>query len=227
MVLLSLKYHIHKYRRNFEMILPKELTDILNDAKKELLSHPKGEMILPIRKSIWKLLGFYNIDTNNKAIPTVGLKRRTKLAVICVKKVIHIWNEALPDDKRPLELIDEAEKYINGNSDFEAIQKQIGRFPTDLENLNCEEKYQNAVSVGFASLRAASIALHDERFIILGKDNALDDDYDPFSWDASYFAALTYSGSGPWDNSNVAKRQEFWLWYIDKAIPEAYVAFSE
>jgi hypothetical protein len=62
--------------------------------------------------------------------------------------------------------------------------------------------------------------------MILGKYTNLDDDYDPFSWDTSYYTAIAYSGSDPWDNADIEKRREFWMWYINEAVPKVYLAFQ-
>ncbi|AEV68243.1 Imm5 family immunity protein [Acetivibrio clariflavus] len=209
------------------MGIPQSLINIIEIAKKEILFNEKGELILPMRIKIWKALGPYKIDSNNRAILTVGLKRRVKLASMCVEKNIDIWNSVLADDQRPLIMLEIVEDYIRGNVDYDFVQKQIGRFTTDLENLSCDERYNNASLVGFAALRTVSLALRDEKLMISGKDNLLDDDYDAYSWDASFYSALAYSGSGSWDNANIAERREFWLWYIEEAVPKAFISYQE
>lgn len=84
-----------------------------------------------------------------------------------------------------------------------------------------------AAAVGSASISVVSLASKDEVCFVYGDSSKLDEDFDPYSWDASYYSAIAYSGSGPWDNKNVEKRREFWLWYIEKAVAEAYMSYQE
>lgn len=209
-------------------MISKELNNILEEAKNKILSHHKGELTLPIRKSIWKMFGGCEFKAEHKALPTIGLKRRVKLATICVKKIIDIWNKVAANDKRPLEMLEVSEKYIEGSVDYEFVSKQLNNFMNDLINLGSDESYFKAALVGFAATHTVSIALSDERLMVYGDDSDLDDDYDPESWDTSYYTSLAYTDNEPWDeNSNVEKRREFWLWYITEAVPQAYMAYNE
>lgn len=208
------------------MTLPKELTNILELAKNELMLHPRGELILPIRRHIWESFGEFEFESKYRALPTTGLKRRVKLASLCVNKVLDIWKKVSQDDN-PIKMLSIAEQYINFKIDYDTAINKLGSFPDTLINLASDEKFYYVVEVGFASTYTVKIALRDEDLLVYGDDTELDDNYDSFSWDASYYAAIAYSGSGPWDNTNIDKRREFWLWYINEAVPEAYKYFTD
>jgi len=207
------------------MNLTQELINVLELSRKGVLVHPKGELILPLRRKVWETFGTFEINEKYRAVSTIGLKRRLKLAIMCVEKVMNIWNEAFPNDARSTRCIQLANEYIEKKTDYESIWNEMSKFITDLDNLGGEEKYYFAVPVGRAAISLLNIAIKDENILVYGNDNKLDSDYDAYDWDTSFCVALSYSGSGPWDNTNIEKRQEFWIWYIQKAVPEAYMAY--
>lgn len=198
----------------------------MNEAENMIELNVRGELVLPIRKKIWRSFGSYQSNPDSDNI-TVGLKRRTRLAILCVKKVISIWEKVADDDDRPLEMIDLAERYIEGSINYSYIYKRWNDFVTDLIYLASDEAFLYAAEVVFASTKAVGIVLKDEELIRYEKDTQLDENLDSFTWDASYFSAIAYSGSGPWDNTNIEKRREFWLWYINEAVPQAYLAYED
>lgn len=209
-------------------MLPKELQDILDEAKKSVIEHPKGELILPIRKKIWKALGEMKLITEETAAATIGLKRRLELARLCVEKVIDSWKEMMGNNKRPLKMIEIAEQHINGNIDSETIFKYYNDFVKLVNDISLSVKYQGAASAGYAAIYMVDIALGDEALLINSYDDMLDEELDPNIWDSSYEACSAYSGGSPSDEySNKEKRQEFWLWYIDEAVPKAYSAYED
>lgn len=209
------------------MALSEELLNVLELTRKEVLSHPNGELILPLRRIIWKTFGAFEIKEKYRASSTIGLKRRLKLATMCVEKVMNIWNEAFPNDKRPMRCIEVANEYVTGKTNYESIWNEMSHFVTDLDNQGGEERYYLAVPVGRAAISVLDVAIKDESILVYGNDSRLDSDYDAYDWDTSFCVAIAYSGSGPWDNTNIEKRREFWLWYINEAVPEAYMAFAD
>jgi hypothetical protein len=98
-----------------------ELLELLNKAKNEVNNHPKGELILPIRKSILKHLGEHLENSNEHALINNGLKRRIKLAVLCVEYVMPIWNEVAPEDTTPQDLIKSIDTYLLGKVEWKTF----------------------------------------------------------------------------------------------------------
>ena len=78
-----------------------ELVQLLNKAKDELNKNPKGQLVLPLRKEIYRLMGERIEDNEGHAIKTEGYFRRLKLAVLCVNHVLSIWENVMPNDNTP------------------------------------------------------------------------------------------------------------------------------
>ncbi len=59
---------------------------------------------------------------------------------------------------------------------------------------------------------------------MLPEADTMDDlDSDIYAWSADYCASLIYSGGfSDDDNANNNKRREFWLWYLNTAVVDAY-----
>lgn len=55
-----------------------ELKQLIDLASNEVNKHPKGELILPLRKKIYKLLGEHKEDEVGNAALTQGLLVRTR-----------------------------------------------------------------------------------------------------------------------------------------------------
>jgi hypothetical protein len=126
-----------------------------------------------------------------------------------------------------MKLIISIEDYISGKTEGNSIVDECDSLMTKLDNLRPSERYSLAKCVGFAVIRAATISLHDETFIVFNDEQDLDENYDPYDWDAAYHTSIACANGGPWDaSSNVEKRREFWLWYINEAVPKAFLSFE-
>lgn len=199
-----------------------ELTELINIAKDEVNKHPNGELILPLRKSIYKLLGEHKDDEEGHAILTQGLLRRTELAIFCVNKVMPIWNNVLASDTTPSTILENIKEYIVGRLTWDYLWEIPNSYWTVLDNYIIENNnYDNALYVGYASINALYVVLNDEDF---DEDNEdlLDQDLDPYTWDTAFYSSLAYSESEQYnEETKIRKRREFWLWYLDEAIPKA------
>jgi len=210
------------------------LSEVLEEAKQSILSHPRGELILPIRRQVFKMLGKYELNSNKQiVIQSSGQKRRARLQIACANHVVYIWNEALPDDKRIEELLIKIEDCLNGKFDSRSLRRIYKELWIDCDNLgsHSNNKIILASYVGYATICTAVTTCTDEPLVgDYIEEGAFDDDLDPYEWDASYYASMAYVGKPTWeeqDEANVNKRREFWTWYITKAVPEAYAAFSD
>ncbi|WP_252250538.1 Imm5 family immunity protein [Clostridium sp. ZBS13] len=212
------------------MIL-KKLSDILKIAEESLKLNENGELILPIRKKIWKSFGESKLVDNVKVEVSVGLQRRVELALLCADKVLDIWTNNVKNDDRPERLLEKAKEYIDGKCDIRCIDEILGDFYTDLENMMTEET-ELINYVGSVILRISALVSYDEALIKGAHEEALeedlDDDLDSYDWDASYYTALAYAGGAKWqEKSSSEKRREFWMWYIKEAVPQAYLAYQD
>ncbi|HLJ62879.1 MAG TPA: Imm5 family immunity protein, partial [Stellaceae bacterium] len=71
-----------------ELTLPAALSSALEEAKRALHADPRHELILPLRKKIWRAMGVRIMTGRNRAAPTPGLRRRTMLALYAVTFVL-------------------------------------------------------------------------------------------------------------------------------------------
>lgn len=198
-----------------------ELKQLINEAINEVNKNPKGELILPLRKKIYKLLGEHKEDEVGHAVLTQGLLVRTKLAILCVNKVMPIWNSVLADDTTPVTILENIRDYIAGKQTWDYLWEIPNSYCTVLDNYIINNNYDNAIYVGYASVNALYVVLNDEDF---DEDNEelLDSDLDPYTWDTAFYSALAYSESELYDKeTKIQKRREFWLWYLNEAIAKA------
>jgi hypothetical protein len=200
--------------------IPEELTNLITEAQNELTKNSDGELVLPIRKKIWALLGEYRTE--------LGRKRRTKLARLCVERAMPVWDCLTPPAINPKEMLSEIDTYYKGKIDWETLRTKKDDYWTDLENLdNKHVKYQLSSLVGFAAINAITTAKFDNRFGNNDKaPDAIDDDFDPYEWDASYYASGAVAGFKWIEGASVEKRRKFWEWYLTEAVPQAYKAYE-
>jgi hypothetical protein len=195
----------------------------LQEAKAQVRSHPKHELILPMRKKIWRAMGPVVIGERNRAVVTTGLRRRTMLAVCATEHVLPIWEQSL-STKDPHEMLDTAQRYLRGEVDWDSAWETKNSFSGGLKNANSDEwkEIGCSICVGYAAVRTMGVALKDEW---MDGDETLDEDRD--DWDAGFFACAAFSGA-PWGtNSDPRRRLQFWEWYIDDAVPQAYSGWPE
>ncbi|VBB06148.1 immunity protein imm5 [Lucifera butyrica] len=206
-----------------------ELLVMLDEAKRGVFSHPKGELVLPIRRKVWNKFGEYGAKDAGKVIQTIGLRRRAELDILCVKHVMNIWNSERPNDNRLIEILKMIDDYFNSNIGKDALRHIKNNFWTDCEEMLYENESSMACYVGFATIGAVCTSYLDKSLVSDHIDSrVLDDELDPFSWDASYYAAIAYAGGASTEeNSSIDKRREFWLWYLNEAVPKAYEAYKD
>lgn len=216
-------------------MLPQQLIKLLDAAKKSVLTNPKGELILPVREKIWNLFGEDGFKGNGIVVQTNGLKRRAKLDILAVHRVMHIWASALPNDKSIIGLLKMVDDYFNGEIERKSLEPAKDRFSSTVcDGLvsHSDNKVAIASYVGYATARAVSTVVFDKAYYCDEiEEDVFDDDLGADEWETSYYASLAYVGPPyPFEEQNevsITKRREFWMWYITKAIPEAYSAFSD
>jgi hypothetical protein len=202
-----------------KMVIPEELIVLIKEAKKELKSHSNGELVLPIRKKILKTFGEYESE--------LGKKRRTKLDVLCVEYAMPVWNHAKPKATRtPLELTNLIEDFFQNKISEDDLDRIKDSYWTEMDNLGQNYRYQLATEVGYAAINAICVAMVDRYFLYEDEfPEGLDEGGDPYDWDASFFISGAVAGF-PWNKGQQPDfRRQYWNWYLDKAVPEAYNAY--
>src|SRR6266511_3517511 len=103
------------------MALSTELIAAIQSASSSLSTNTDGELILPERKQIWRAMGELLLE-GNRAIKGIGLRRRTKLARLCVQKVLALWDEVWPDNDGPRQILITAAPYLNCAIDYDVAR---------------------------------------------------------------------------------------------------------
>jgi hypothetical protein len=207
--------------------LPSELNESLKVARESLASTHDGQLILGSRQRIWAAMGpLWHLQ--KFAILAEGLERRAALAIACVNHVLPLWEERLPDDRSPHDLLTLIGRYLRGEVDPETVGKAGIDLWTHVENLGYKDRgvLGAALSVGDAASNAALTALYDENFDPASIDpEASDEDRDPYEWDAAFYAAIAYAGGNPISYAkqfDPTRLRAFWAWYLDVAVPAAW-----
>jgi hypothetical protein len=207
------------------MALSEELSRIIEAASEALAANADGELILPRRKRIWTALGPRLVE-GARATRGVGLTRRTTLAGLCVRRVLELWTQAWPQNERPVQMLSIAEQYLNESLDFTQAWNSKNMFWGELEKMLYEGEHLIELNVGFAAANVVTTALNDERFDPQQIEaDVMDDDLDPYEWDASLYASAAAAGGFTWETgSDATRRREFWQWYLNEAVPGAWEA---
>lgn len=195
-----------------------EIRDLLDRARAEVLAHPDNDLPRPMRIQLQLALG------PHLRAPGVGLSRRANLCLLVVKKLRPIWERhypELPAVEAVQDMIRVAEQRLRG----EITQREARRGRSHLMSvlLDCDAEpaeKQPALSAGEAATRAVYVAMHDEN---ADQAELLDEDLDASDWDCAFWGACAWSGAIPGQAGwNQEAYKEYWLWYLDEAIPEAW-----
>ncbi len=200
-------------------MIPENLKKVIEEAKQELKNNPDGELILPIRKKIWAEMGEYRSEE--------GKKRRTQLNILCIKYAMPVWDYVQPSVLSPLILLNYLFDCYEGKISWEELMDKGNTYWTEMDDLgNSHPKYQMASLIGYAAIDTLGIARLDTEFGEQDEypDN-LDGDFDPYGWDASFYISGAVAGFKWIKGASVERRRQFWNWYLDKAVPEAYNAY--
>lgn len=195
-----------------------EIEVILNQAEKELVEI--GKLTITARRNIWRAMGDLQQREQDSTTPRTlsePLKKRATLALACAKKVMPMWCELAPADKRPQNMIKIGLVYINGKTTVEQFQTVIDDeaardFMTYLDN---GELFACAA---LAAWEAARVVLEDESELEPWRCDVTDEEIDPYDWDAAKNACVAWSNAyTDGDNGKYAVREmRFWAWYLEE-----------
>jgi hypothetical protein len=142
--------------------------------------------------------------------------------------------QTLPDDfPFPGYLLEMAMTVLHRTSDAELVrvEHKLALYRDMLDNggieslgLNREaaDAWLAANEALFEALGSYRISREPEPYEEI--DEEADADIDPWSSDTARWAVNSYAGGGSDEDSNLAKRKEFWEWWLREAIPAAWKA---
>lgn len=205
--------------------MTKQLKKLIDRAKTEIVKSPILELSFKTRQEILRELG--PIPKRGTLGP--GLIRRALLCSI-VKPALPLW-EAHCDTKDPHKMIELAEHYLAGRIGMKELRGPASSFRGGLDTSDVPEK-DVAFLVGRGSVCAAYVASSDE--LLEPDEDAgftrqdLEDPQDPDYWDCAFWIAGAQAGGMPWVKKFKKKKYgEFWVWYLDVAVPMAWASVPE
>lgn len=193
----------------------------LQAAKNEVLAHPEYQLAFETRQRVLLDLGPVQRDEKGQyAVIGLGLIRRTRLCIACVRRVLPGW-ESYYDTRDPHTILELAEAYLRQEIDRKKVQQKAYSFRGGLDSTDIQSK-DIPFCAGMAAVAAGFTAIMDETLeprkgISLEQ---LHDPDDPDQWDCAFWAAAAHAGGMPWATGFDKNRyRDFWIWYLDQAIP--------
>lgn len=210
------------------MSLTQSLKKIVEKALEAVHSHRQHDLNLGFRQAIWAEFGPHLKESRSK--DKVGHQRRTILAIITARHVLPVWECVWPKNDTPHRILEETEKVLKGTLKFSLKEgrERLQDLWTWLDNMEVSNVQLDAFNVGFSAVKAFAVALEDELFDPKDIDyNRTDIDVDAYDADSSYYAAAAYANGSIWESeSDASKRKEFWEWWLQEAVPEAWRAYT-
>ena len=190
-------------------------------ARVELLDeedNPKAILSLGARKRVWRAM----IDPEG---PEASYRHRIELKMACVRRVQHYWEQCHPGDQRVQEMLDLAQRLIDGQeTNTRKALKQAKKFRKDVwtDDSDWSKEGDRATDAAYgAAFMVVSACSRDPYADITGPETN-DTQLLPDSVETSYACACAATGAMNGvkiHKTDVPARRAFWLWYLDEAIP--------
>jgi hypothetical protein len=164
------------------------------------------------------------------------------LALMTCREVLSVWDSVFPDDRSPHEWLATVEQALLGQISQEEAERVTHSAHFHVLSLPFDQPLARAVAhaasftaVGGILLRLDDLFLNAE--VIAARTAAVpltrppqepglgrpDADYERDEHDASFWASVAVAGGEPWEAAaDSEKRLQFWEWWLDEAIPQAY-----
>jgi hypothetical protein len=190
------------------------VSDVIASAQAELAQSPEGILSLKHRARIWAQLATLS-DAR------IGHVRRVQLNEACVRRVLDRWHARFPGDNGVERLLKFARQVVDGQVDEVRALEQRDRFYVDVVETR---RYADDASAMFVGLAAANTVIEA---LIANNDDAIpnvddDEEMDPETYDVSYLCASAAARGLNARPADAEARRDFWTWYLNQAIPEAY-----
>lgn len=195
-----------------------KLKEILEECKGELKNNNKGELIRPLRIKLLEIFGGENLR--------IEKKRRIRLGLLCIDKCLSKEIDLMNLDKRFEKMYYIANNYLETESIGIEWKMEVERFSWDI--LNCSIK-SKVLKLGMELSNTVNLIFYESFTLTNLSKRILDEELDPDTINNYYWASSYYCGSQPWENidNDIEKRREFWLWFLEEAVPKAYMEFPD
>jgi hypothetical protein len=142
---------------------------------------------------------------------------------LVVEKVRAIWDRHYSDTPAVEDMLQLARQRLREEITHDQALDGRSELVGALQNYVDEpEEKQAGVAAGEAAQRLVFTTVYDEE---IEQPELLDEDLDPTDWDCAFWGACAWSGAIPGQADwNHEAYKEYWLWYLDAAIPEAWAS---
>jgi len=201
------------------------LVKLIAKALEEVSNSTNYELSFATRQDVLREMG---ASASGESGFGPGWMRRINLCVEVVKPSLPLWEKHY-GGRDPHLMLELAEQYASGKCTKLEIRKKANSFNGGLDNSDIPER-QEAFLVGKGAVCAAFVAIFDE---LLEADEGitqeeLRDPQDPDHWDCAYWIAAAQAGGMPWEAPfNKIKYRDFWNWYLNVAVPNAWWSVKE
>jgi len=205
-------------------LVPQSLQNLVTALINAVQTHPQHALLPFQRHMIYDYFG--------KVAVVSSRRRRGWLAIITAERVLPLWQQARPQDNQAEQLLVHARLALRSEDDLQFATTLAGDvwnwFMNDYGDRRRFKEIQRTAEA-FYVLAAAVQAL----LVAAGKDNSegcvdqeddTDADVDAWSTDAAGWAIAAFAGPTWEQDSDNAKRLEFWTWWLATAVPTAWEA---
>lgn len=194
------------------------LNDKIEAGRRELSDDDniKGILSLATRTQIWKAM--LDVDDAERSY-----RDRTHLHMACVRHVQFVWERAFPGDDGIEEMLSLTQGLIDWTVDIDEAEARSGSFLNDVEARHTgDPAVLRAAMVADAASHMVDSACCRDLWAEIDEELVDDDELLPDTLDPSYSCSVAISGathSMPVEKTDVTARREYWLWYLNEAIP--------
>jgi hypothetical protein len=214
-------------------------------ARDKMRADPHYSLLPKYRLPIYKAV--------QEKAPDVEYKFYGWLALITAEKVLPIWEELVPDDEEPILMLKIAKQLLLGQAKLEDFAEEFDDFYYAVGAFLCDEQIpfpvRAALNACYTALEANLPIRPFQQFSAYQIEQGFADERIHGSWlDAASDAVLAYSGQA-YDLTTISdynlllksselgtilasitppefkpeKRREFWEWWLNEALPEAWL----
>lgn len=144
------------------------------------------------------------------------------LGFTCAERSWPVWLEKFPKESEPLDLVRDVVTAVEEQSPMPDVYRRLDEVKVLVDNkIILGEEY-------FRACYACSACWAAARDVVKGRCDwatagQSEQEIHPDDWDASFFASLAVTGNSGWERNGADNgRREFWIWYLHKAVPDAF-----
>jgi hypothetical protein len=224
------------------MELPTALRDAVANALVFVRQHPQHELNPGYRQAIYAVYGPLDAPSTGGATPesqlldVAGNRRRAVVSLMAAQRVLPYWKQAMSDSDMLDVLLADAQQLLHTQAGRQKAKEdaQAAWLYTDevlATQLDLPRRVSAAAFAAVVALQTTlwGVAFFGEYANLSWSDYHLDSEaIDIARRDAASWAALSAANGRYFDeDADHAKRLEFWEWWLNEAVPQAWESVPE